>query len=513
MGDAAYWWKIKDGLFIGNKFAAQDYQLFEDIKATRVINCAGFSVNNFFEYSDDFQVEYRTYQWVDTDREVILDEEDKVADDVFEFIEGASDLAETVIVLSVNGQSRSFCLVVAYMMRKFYWSLGKAYEFVDKRRPENRMQEAFWQQLEEYEKRLAAQSRIPLSDTWDEAGCCSGEGEEVLLMNTFHNQKEGPPDPDLVAAVVRNGQPQQRLMWSDKMSDDVFFDRAQLEISDGDAKHNYDKNGQLVLRSMLKGRRSNGLACSFASTTAEGSAALGFSSTATPSSSSTWSKGTLRATATSAQPSPVQPPSEAHVPLRMFPPQGEHEKGAKVFRFLLGFDPPVLAIEWGNPRVGERRCTRIEFTPEDFVRSNARLLADRVVAASPLLTIWHKRTVESLLRKLAARSLPLYRISASSGGKLLRQPNMDAEIVSPVPFGALVLSCERVRRPDGWWLRIWSGHWVQELDAELCSADVGDAARWLRDATRSQKDVLLENARAVVAQATNNSYGDAVDLS
>jgi hypothetical protein len=498
----AYWWKIKDGLFIGNQYAANDIELFEQVKATRAINCAGFAMDNYFETSAELQVEYLTYSWVDNDRQVILDEKDMVADEVFDFIEGALEEAETVFVLSVHGQSRSCCLVVAYMMRKYLWSLTKAIEFVDSRRLGHRMQNAFMQQLSQYAERLAVRSRVPLSNTWDQAGCCSGDSEELLLMNTFHNAQEGRRDPDLTARIY-NWKPQ-RLVWSDKMSGNP----ALLELPDGVVMHNIDKNGQLVVRSVLKGSRGV-LASSLVSTTADGSMALGLSSTATPSSFDNSSKGLTRTFSVSAPAAPAQPVVD-HEPLRIIPPPGLQEKGAKVFRFLLAFEPPALAIEWGHARAVERSCTRIEFKPEDFLRNGVRMLAERVVAASPLLTIWHRRTVESLLDRLASRSLPLYRVSVSTGCTLSSQPSAGAEVGLHLPFGALVVGCERVRRSAGWWLRIWSGHWLPEGVAELCTADADDAARWLRDAARSEINVLLENARAVVQAIKINSP---VDLS
>ena len=67
--------KIKDGLFIGDEFAAQVTQLkiVQDLefvvanKVTHIINCAGRQVPNHWE---PIGVQYLTYYWLDQDTQV-----------------------------------------------------------------------------------------------------------------------------------------------------------------------------------------------------------------------------------------------------------------------------------------------------------------------------------------------------------------------------------------------------------------------------------------------------------
>jgi len=59
--------KIKDGLFVGDEFAARDLEFVEGNKVNRIINCAGGQVSNQWE---DLEVNYLTYIWEDNDTQV-----------------------------------------------------------------------------------------------------------------------------------------------------------------------------------------------------------------------------------------------------------------------------------------------------------------------------------------------------------------------------------------------------------------------------------------------------------
>lgn len=60
--------KIKDGLFIGDEFAAQDLEFVVANKVTHIINCAGRQLPNHWE---SIGVQYLTYFWYDQDNQVI----------------------------------------------------------------------------------------------------------------------------------------------------------------------------------------------------------------------------------------------------------------------------------------------------------------------------------------------------------------------------------------------------------------------------------------------------------
>ena len=74
--------KIKDGLFIGDEFAAQVsatrylYEIIQDLefvmanKVTHVINCAGRQVPNHWEA---IGVVYLKFNWLDQENQVLFD--------------------------------------------------------------------------------------------------------------------------------------------------------------------------------------------------------------------------------------------------------------------------------------------------------------------------------------------------------------------------------------------------------------------------------------------------------
>ena len=92
--------KIKDGLFIGDSFAAQDQEFVVANKVTHIINCAGKRVPNHWEGRG---VVYLTFQWLDLENQIIFDTKDTTTKAIFDFIENAIKKYESVLVHSVRG--------------------------------------------------------------------------------------------------------------------------------------------------------------------------------------------------------------------------------------------------------------------------------------------------------------------------------------------------------------------------------------------------------------------------
>ena len=99
---------------------------------------------------------------------MLLDPRDEAANAIFEFIEEALEATESVLVHSVRGQSRATCTLAAYIMRKYKWTLLKALEFLNSRRPDLEIRATFIHQLSAYEARLANSIKMPITSKWDE---------------------------------------------------------------------------------------------------------------------------------------------------------------------------------------------------------------------------------------------------------------------------------------------------------------------------------------------------------
>lgn len=248
--------KVKDGLFIGDEQAAQDLEFVVANKVTHVINCCGRQVPCHWE---SIGVVYITYYWVDTDNQIILDNRDVVAGEIYDFIEETVENAESVLIHSVRGQSRSCCVLSAYLMRKYGWGLRKTMEFLSSRRPDLNLKPAFLQQLSGYERRLMQQGKQKLSLDWDDTQFSNLESEELLLRNTYINSQMGPladwpvNNNDFQSQHQqgnngRNNNNSSRLVWQDNFSDD----KSQLEKAPGP-----DQKGKRVVKGVLKKSKSS----------------------------------------------------------------------------------------------------------------------------------------------------------------------------------------------------------------------------------------------------------------
>ena len=70
-------------------------------------------------------------------------DKDKTINEIFDFIDNAENDYESVLVHSVRGQSRASCVIAAYMMKKYKWSLLKTLEFLNSRRPDLEIRATF----------------------------------------------------------------------------------------------------------------------------------------------------------------------------------------------------------------------------------------------------------------------------------------------------------------------------------------------------------------------------------
>lgn len=82
-------------------------------------------------------------------------------------------------------------------MRKYKWSLLKALEFLNSRRPDLEIRATFIHQLSAYEARLTKSLKDGISTKWNELSnkAPTYACEELLLRNTFLNSQMAPYNP------------------------------------------------------------------------------------------------------------------------------------------------------------------------------------------------------------------------------------------------------------------------------------------------------------------------------
>ena len=171
-----------------------------------------------------------------------------LVEQIYNFIEIITNNGESVLVHSLKGQSRSCSVLVAYMMRKFRWSLFKTLEFLSSRRPELEIRANFIHQLVLLENLLAKNNLGAKSSKWNEMSN-ENDQEELILRNTFVN-----------SMMLNNQQPSaqnnqtkktktNKLCWADNNSNDI---RKLQDIFHGASRNAY-QNGYAITKSCLKG--------------------------------------------------------------------------------------------------------------------------------------------------------------------------------------------------------------------------------------------------------------------
>jgi len=210
--------KIKDGLFIGDNYAAQDFEFIFNNKITRIINCSCKEVPNYFEAQG---IEYLSIPWEETDTQILFDQRGQTLAIICEFIEDARKRGDSVLVHSFKGQSRASCAICAYFMRVFHWGFYKTLEFLDSRRPDLEIRRNFFDQLKSLAQKLALGSEI--SNSWEI--CISNDPEikmeETIIRNTFFNSKLDGPDPAkkrLKSKKKKGEKRKKKIKWIDEKS-------------------------------------------------------------------------------------------------------------------------------------------------------------------------------------------------------------------------------------------------------------------------------------------------------
>jgi protein-tyrosine phosphatase len=226
--------KVKDGLFIGDEFAAQDLEFVVANKVTRIVNCASRQVPNHWE---PIGVNYLSFSWLDTENQIVLDTSDKNFSNIYSFIEKGLETGESILVHSVRGVSRCVCVVTAYLIKKYQWSLYKSLDFIAFRRPDLDINPAFLTQLSSFEARIVRSSKLPRSEQWDAP---VDNPEELVLRNTFMNARLGPATD----YHIPNNETQVpiKIKWEEDEPDSVALKST-----------NKTYDGLVILKSCIKG--------------------------------------------------------------------------------------------------------------------------------------------------------------------------------------------------------------------------------------------------------------------
>eukprot|EP00947_MAST-08B_sp_MAST-8B-sp1_P001697 g1697.t1 len=226
--------KLKDGVFIGDAESSQDIEFMVANKIRSIINLCADRVPNTWERAG---VAYLSFCWGEHAR--VLDSKDRVAFQIYDFVEEALENSESILIHSIHGVSRASAAATCYFMCKYHWSLKKTLSFMQSKRPDIEPEWTLHTQLEALDERLqklarsSGQFSSPLLrkklGTW-EAPESAEEGwssDEELLVHTFINSQ---PQEGIHSGSFGNGYSSsyghgQRLSWIDDLTRSNIKDR------------------------------------------------------------------------------------------------------------------------------------------------------------------------------------------------------------------------------------------------------------------------------------------------
>lgn len=72
-------------------------------------------------------------------------------------------LGESCLIHSMHGKSRACAVLVAYLIKKYSWSLNKCLEFVNSKKEGLEIRNNYLSQMQELERRVMVDSKLSIS--------------------------------------------------------------------------------------------------------------------------------------------------------------------------------------------------------------------------------------------------------------------------------------------------------------------------------------------------------------
>ncbi|KAG9415896.1 hypothetical protein AC1031_000282 [Aphanomyces cochlioides] len=203
--------KINNGLFMGDVDAAQDAEFLSLNGIEFIVNCVPREVPNVFEPDG---IRYMACDMAEQPESILFDMRNQDFNELMAFIDHAMQASLSLLVHSLDGLSRSPCVMMAYLMMKYYWSLDKAYEYVKMKRPDINPHPAYLDQLAMLDTQLLKKFHTPEKkrNEWDPA-FVDLKTDELVLVNTFLNITHGLALPS--KPTPRKLPKKKRLLWID----------------------------------------------------------------------------------------------------------------------------------------------------------------------------------------------------------------------------------------------------------------------------------------------------------
>ena len=137
--------KIVDNIYLGNAYNASNFNQLDEFNITTIINVTN-EIPNYFEELEKFS--YLKIPIDDTNSNTLLSFFDKIN----EYIKNneREKTKTNILIHCYMGSSRSATVIIAYLVKKYNFSLQQALELVKEKRPVVNINTKFWNDLETY---------------------------------------------------------------------------------------------------------------------------------------------------------------------------------------------------------------------------------------------------------------------------------------------------------------------------------------------------------------------------
>lgn len=146
--------KVLTYMYLSSYDPANDLQTLDSLKITHILNASTFVNSNTHE-----RITYCAIPIADSTTLNIQ----KPITQACKFIEAARDSNGVVLVHCQAGVSRSATLVLAYLMKKYHFSLKEAITYLKRRKPNVAPNQGFLKQLCQLEVSLGKESSVDLA--------------------------------------------------------------------------------------------------------------------------------------------------------------------------------------------------------------------------------------------------------------------------------------------------------------------------------------------------------------
>ena len=137
--------KMVDNIYLGNAYNASNFNQLDEFNITTIINVTN-EIPNYFEELEEFS--YLNIPIDDTNSNTLLSSFEKAN----EYIKNNQQekTKTNILIHCYMGSSRSATVILAYLVKKYNFSLQQALELVKEKRPVVNINTKFWNDLETY---------------------------------------------------------------------------------------------------------------------------------------------------------------------------------------------------------------------------------------------------------------------------------------------------------------------------------------------------------------------------